>query len=173
MIVASLAYTADLQFSPFQLPAKTTGCVLLDFLKLFCSGVNHNRWLSPRRKRRLLCDITLPNYKSALSLIPARVLIEKAKQIPNKHSNKGLVSKHSLAAFLVGVTSCWHLAGAFHNFWTWTIFTSLEPISAENKSPHPPSLCHASKSLQKYLWWLQTLPQRQWLKHEKIFKCGR
>lgn len=80
----------------------------------------------PEKKNKpcLLCDITLPNYKLAPSLIPARVLIEKAKQIPNKHSSKGLVSKHSLTAFLVGVTPCWHLAGAFHNFWTWMIFTS-------------------------------------------------
>lgn len=96
---------------------------------------------SPREEYEhcLLCDITLPNYKSGPSLIPACVLIAKAKQIPNKHSSKGLVSKHSLAAFLVGLTPCWHLAGAFHNFWTWLIFTSLEPISAEYKSSesHP------------------------------------
>lgn len=92
---------------------------------------------SPREEyeRCLLHDITPPNYNLGLNLIPARVLIVKAKQIPNKHSSKGLVSKDSLTAFLVGVTPCWHLAGAFHDFWTWVLFTSLEPISAENKSP--------------------------------------
>lgn len=35
LIVGSLAHAADLQFSPFQLPAETTGRVLQDFLNDF------------------------------------------------------------------------------------------------------------------------------------------
>lgn len=101
----------------------------------FCGDINHNRRraLKEQSINTPLCYITPTNCQPGLVWFPARVLIRKAKQIFNKHSSKGLVSKHRLAEFLADKTRLWHLPRAFLNFQAWLVLTSSKPIN-RNKS---------------------------------------